>query len=534
MYKVFIVDDDYTVRQDLGYLLAGNGKYRVVGEAENGEVALERIAEAKPDIVLLDIEMPVMDGLTAIPRILQSNADYKIVVLSCHDDYDNVRFAMRIGAAEYLLKQRLEEDTLFKALDQMADLIEVDRRKALEQRMKLRYERIVQPAAMNSLVTDMIQGHVRDRQLIRMRVNALHGDFVMDKAVVCCLRMEELRQTSFDSSQWKEDQFVFALENMIGEMAETAGHTLYGKLNKQIHYLIVGFREDSSYLHINNFIYELSKGISTALRRYLKLEITIGVSPIFDGATTFVAAAEQACLAAEYSFYMGNGAIIHHYETEKYRGELEESLRQTYIHRLMSSLQEEESFIERTAREIANEIKVGFLRVEAVKSFHMELLAALRGRYNGSAGVVESLQAEWPRMNMEDYGDALSRMLGRVRGQSPRRAGAPVYRGEIVKALEFLDKHYKDISSLDEVAAHVHLNKSYFSQLFKKETNETFTNYLTRLRMEKAKEMLADSDIKIYEIAQRVGMDNYRYFCKVFKEVTDLTPMEFRKQRFHM
>lgn len=532
MYKVFIVDDDYTVRMDLGYLLGRSGKYKVVGEAENGEVALERIRIAQPDIILLDIEMPVMDGLAAIPLLFQSEADYKIVVLSCHDDYDNVRLAMRLGASEYLLKQRLEEDILFKTLDQMAVLLDEERSMAMEHRRRQRFERLVHPAAMTSLVNDLIQGHLTDKQLIRLRIQAIRGDFSMEKTVVICLRIEDLHQEEFQASVWREDQFVFALENIIGEIVEKTGHTLYGKLNKQTHYLISGFSDDSSYFHVNNFIYGLAKEISSSLRQYLKLVVTVGVSQISTGADAIADVARQAYSATEHTFYKGNAAIIHNNETEKYRGELDVAVRRTYIARLLGCLQNESESAERVAFEIADEIKLGLIRAESVKMFHQELLAAIHERVKGQETRTEPLNAEWPRMSMDNYGTALAGIINHVRKQLAGSATPPAYRSEIVKALEFLDRNYGSVSSLNEVAAQVHLNKSYFSQLFKKEMNESFTDYLTRLRIDKAKNLLSDNDMKIYEVALRVGIPNYRYFCKVFKEVTDLTPMEFRKQLY--
>lgn len=105
MIKILLVDDDFLVRTFLSRLTNWNAHgYSVVGAAQDGEQALEMTQEYQPDIIITDISMPVMDGITLIRRLKKENNPAKIVVLSCHDDFEYVREAMKLGADEYVLK----------------------------------------------------------------------------------------------------------------------------------------------------------------------------------------------------------------------------------------------------------------------------------------------------------------------------------------------------------------------------------------------------------------------------------------------
>lgn len=120
MIKILLVDDDFLVRTFLSRLTNWNAHgYSVVGAAQDGEQALEMTQEYQPDIIITDISMPVMDGITLIRRLKKENNPAKIVVLSCHDDFEYVREAMKLGADEYVLKNLLTEQSMLKLLGEL-------------------------------------------------------------------------------------------------------------------------------------------------------------------------------------------------------------------------------------------------------------------------------------------------------------------------------------------------------------------------------------------------------------------------------
>ena len=104
---------------------------------------------------------------------------------------------------------------------------------------------------------------------------------------------------------------------------------------------------------------------------------------------------------------------------------------------------------------------------------------------------------------------------------------------KIEEILRYVQQRYNTDISLDEISDQVALNKSYVSYLFKKKTNSTLIEYVIKLRIEKAQELLRDTNLKIYEIAHMVGYSDFKYFNRVFKKITSITPTEYRNYSKH-
>jgi two-component system response regulator YesN len=109
-----------------------------------------------------------------------------------------------------------------------------------------------------------------------------------------------------------------------------------------------------------------------------------------------------------------------------------------------------------------------------------------------------------------------------------------IYSTDISNAIKYIHQHFTDNVTLNDVANNINMSPSYFSNLFKKETNVNFVEYLNTFRVEKAKRMLQNTDLKAYEIAEKVGFSENTYFCKVFKKITGMSPNEFRKNNAQM
>ena len=133
MIRTVIVDDDFLVRSYLKQLKAWErADYRIVADARDGEEALKAVEELVPEVVVTDISMPLMDGIELIRRIRESNHSVYIIVLSCHDDFEYVKEAMKLGADEYVLKNSLNEDSLYEMLIRTAGQIQDKKEKFQE------------------------------------------------------------------------------------------------------------------------------------------------------------------------------------------------------------------------------------------------------------------------------------------------------------------------------------------------------------------------------------------------------------------
>ena len=185
MYRTLVADDDFLVRSYLKTLDSwGKAGYEIVNDAEDGEEAYNFLRKEKVDVLVTDLSMPVMDGIELIRRIREENREIYIIVLSCHDDFEYVKEAMRLGADEYVLKNSMDEDSLYETLEKSARLIEKRRRKSQEQaqtRKLIRLKPCAEILFFNGLISGTLKGQAREEKRVEAGIT---GKF-FNSAVIC-------------------------------------------------------------------------------------------------------------------------------------------------------------------------------------------------------------------------------------------------------------------------------------------------------------------------------------------------------------
>lgn len=137
MTSVVLIEDDQNVRNYIKSILRKDDEFRVVGEAWDGKRGLDLVFELKPDLIILDMEMPTMDGVEVLQELEKRKASFQILVLSCHDEYEYVRPALKLGASDYLIKHRIDEETLLCTIYQLNDrLLQEEKKITLTQNIK--------------------------------------------------------------------------------------------------------------------------------------------------------------------------------------------------------------------------------------------------------------------------------------------------------------------------------------------------------------------------------------------------------------
>ena len=171
MYRTLVADDDFLVRSYLKTLDSWEkAGYEIVDDAEDGEEAYGFLQKEKIDVLVTDLTMPVMDGIELIRKIREENRDIYIIVLSCHDDFEYVKEAMRLGADEYVLKNSLDEDSLYDTLEKSARLIENRRKKSQEQAQARKLIHLGSHALkyyfFNGLISGMLKNQAREEKRV--------------------------------------------------------------------------------------------------------------------------------------------------------------------------------------------------------------------------------------------------------------------------------------------------------------------------------------------------------------------------------
>ncbi|KIL40575.1 hypothetical protein SD70_12560 [Gordoniibacillus kamchatkensis] len=527
MYSLLIVDDEKWVRQGLRSTIDWEAEQiEVLGEAQDGEEALELIRERPPDIIITDIKMPHMDGLALIEEVKNSNLPSKIIIVSGYSDFSSAQKAIRYGAADYVLKP-IEETQVLSVVRRCVEQIN---REQQHRRDLVRLSECIReslPLARQRYVEMLLTYDSASFPNWRSMWNRL--DIRLDPERLRVMGVKVLDWgTSADDAKGQL-LLRYALGNMAEEFGAAIGKTMTCPLDRQedadLAILQSPFADDDGETKRS------MEALIEASRRYLGIRINIGISRIRD-ATKLHASFQEAVYAGAYAFYDGYGQA---YEaarlvkaplasTQPYKGP-NNGWDSRFAHAVKLG---KEDAIAELIQELARH-----LQASRQSCAPYELRKGLQALLQNVAGKLEANQAEssnrkklsFPYCTLSELEDVLWTAVR----QFQQTGGIPGNRKRFIEqALSYLAEHYAEDISMNLVAKQQYLNPSYFSKIFHEETGETFSKYVIRLRMEKAKQLLKDSSLKIYEVAQQVGYHDFRHFIKLFKDYEGLTPAQYR------
>ena len=220
MYRTLVADDDFLVRSYLKTLDSWEkAGYEIVDDAEDGEEAYTFLQKEKIDVLVTDLSMPVMDGIELIRKLREENREIYIIVLSCHDDFEYVKEAMRLGADEYVLKNSLDEDSLYETLEKSARLIEKRRRKSQEQAQTRKLVRLGSHALkyyfFNGLISGTLKGQAREEK--RVEAGIMGGFF---NSAVICMFMEKWAEKERQWAPLEIEQYSHHFRHRLLEKTE--------------------------------------------------------------------------------------------------------------------------------------------------------------------------------------------------------------------------------------------------------------------------------------------------------------------------
>lgn len=540
MWKIGIVDDDRAVLQGIRKAIPWdelNAEW--AGEALNGEEGLEMIASASPDIVITDLYMPVMNGLDMIEH-LRKNAGYtgKVIILSGYSDFEYARQALRLDVSDYLSKP-VSLPTLKSVLHQaISDLEEREelRSKQDELLQKLHlYEPFVEKewvksAAAGTLLQSGLQSEIPEPY----RYWSDH-----DHTVIGIELVYDQRAAKLSLPDWS--LLRFAISNMACEITQAAfpcfDHT---DLHTNRSVVIIHHDRTEPAERVRQRLEQLGVRLIDCVRNYLKLKIRIGIGERKSSIRDIGISTEEAFRAIDVTsrpavpehelyFYSaqepGNAEAKSPVRPVKLYLELAGAIRtsqenqaQTIIRDYMKRLEQEGGITKPYVGMLAGEL----WGIIAFAFYETGTIVDDIFPYDGITREMAKLQrpselAEW-----------LITKIGLVFG-SREWGGNGKHRQAVDFMIEYIHEHYAEDLTLGGLADKVYISRNYLSMIFKNMTGETFNNYLTRVRVEKARELLMEKNALVYEVAEKVGYKNVPYFSTVFKKFTGMNPTELVK-----
>lgn len=524
MYRTLLVDDDFLVRSYLKTLHSWErAGYEVVKDVRDGEEALRVLEEEKIDVVITDISMPLMDGIELIRHIREEKEDIYIMVLSCHDDFEYVKEAMRLGADEYILKNTLDEDTLFDFLEKARHQIEGRLEKSSRKEQTRKLIRMGSHTLKYHFFNGILSGNLSGKEREEKREEAgIRGHF-QNSAVISMFMHDWNRQNQVWSpleaeqySQGFRHGLTAEMEKLLQEDSDYAENIYLGAG------IFCCFLDMSS-MRRSSVMRQRLTNVASACFRYCRKEpydFGIGVSNICIGEDGIRQAYQQAREMMKLSFY--DSSDILYYDCTRETGtvlppEAEDLYERIDIIKKGRKQEELAQLLNQVFNACERSHTDGKLAVQWLRRLDKKAGLERPGEFYSGIHRIEDLREIAKRYGNELFADKKMEIPSGVSGA-------------VRSCLEFLHGNYKKPISLQDAADAAGVNAAYLSYLFKQEMQIGFSNYLQECRMECAKELLRTTNYKIKDVASEAGFNDYHYFSKTFKKLNDCGPADYRKE----
>lgn len=534
--KVFLVEDEMVIRRGIKNSIDWEKEgYIFCGEASDGELAYPMIIKEKPDILITDIRMPFMDGLELCKLVKKELPNIKILILSGYDEFDYAKEAIRLGVTEYLLKP-ISSGKLLEALNGVSESI---RREKEDKDLVRKY------------MEEMRENTEHEKQKFFEQMIA--GNLSMADA----LETGKKYEMNLSAGMYNLLLFRFTLGEENRKSGELLGEAEYAieKLTERLEYVFEFQRgvEGWAFLlmadneeQMSERVKELSKDLEEIMKNYSTIAYFGGIGQPVARLRELEESFREAERALAARFTMELNRII---SVEDIRmaqnvdtlddieitsfGEIEKT--RTMSEKFLNNGAEDEidEFVDVYINELPEEnLKSVLMRQYIIMDAYIVMMSFCE-KIEGIEGEMQAQSEELKNsmktiQTLEEIKNYIRMLLKKIIGVRDTISGRR-YSDIIEIAKDQIRKTYmSDEISLNTIAAEVGMSPSYFSSIFSKEMGKTFVEYLTEIRMDRAKELLMCSSMKTSEIGYEVGYKDPHYFSYIFKKTQNCTPKEFR------
>lgn len=545
MLKIFLAEDEVVVRETIKRMIPWEELgFELVGEAADGEMALPLLIRQQPDLLITDIKMPFMDGLTLARLAKKEIPGLKVVILSGYDDFNYAKQAIGIGVEDYLLKP-ITKNALIERLSEIRSRYEHEK---TQKEYYEKFQREMQAYEKNSSrdFFEALVGGSMDMMEVYKRAEKLGLDIVAEAYNVLIFTMncdEDFSGQRDEYSSW-EAESPELLENFF------AGHSSAMLFRSNIFsygVLLKGQRET---------IEENTRACVDEIRKILsrqdgRREWFLAVGQSVDRLSQIQKSYHTASRAFSQRYlYDENILYYDEMETMEHPGGQAETEDNAYLQKvdvnalnpailqkfLSNGLQEEtENFVKDYFYAIGQEPMESLVfRNYVILNVRFSVISFIKGlgcdTNEMESADTEEVLAESGK-NMESAIAYAKKMISQAIEIRDQNSGNK-NRSILKTAVDFIDSHYMDEEiSLNTVANVANVSSNHFSALFSQNMGQTFIEYLTTLRMNKAKELLRCTGMRSSEIAGEIGYKDAHYFSYLFKKTQGMTPSDYRKAR---
>lgn len=537
MYKILLVDDEILVRDAIRENIDwGKLDCELIGDCENGKQAVEFVKTHEVDIVLTDILMPYMDGMELSHFLHDNYPDILIVIFSGFGEFEYAKKAIQYNVSEYMLKPVTAME-LTKVIENMKE--KLDSRKKEQRKMESltqvsqdyhKNANVIRSKALDCLVKCTRDVQVSLDELERMGITFQAASYRV--AVFDIDTYSDMYQMDMDKQQ-ESALMAFVLFNVGDEIVvqEKAG-VVYQEGNNRVCIIFAGNRTKEFSESIHRICHEIQEKV----KEVIGLETSIGIGNWVRSPHELIYSYRLAAKAIDYRYLLG-GNLLFDMEEKKTDNSI---FLINDLEILTESIKSgDRRLMEKTLGQIETEIKSALVEKSYACIYLQQVIRAIGNTCQSLSEEPEKIIAQREALLkavteqrmfsqaaalVEKYAQEVFDALQELNSSNGQRQG--------MLAMDYIQKNYMDpCLSLNSICSYLNISTSYFSTIFKEMTGETFIEVLTRVRMEKAKELLENTTMKNYEIAEKVGFSDPHYFGISFKKITGKTPTEYAREK---
>lgn len=531
MYKIMLADDEGIVIDSLKFIIEKEFPGDCVVEyAKTGRSVIELAEGFRPDIAVMDIQMPGINGIDAMREIREANAHTVFIIMSAYDKFDYAKEAINLGVLEYLNKP-VEREKIVQVLRRAMGMIDRDREKRSQDLLIREKMETVIPIIENGLIQNLLYHEHFEEDIDNFRnLLGIREEYAYMAALVCGESQEGNHMTNAVGASIR-------VQDAYREIREVTDEYLPGIMGSVMaNKIAVLIPCGRSRLEYNERIQVIEKARELARKLKARTDIAFrvgigSVKAIYEVAESYNEALHALVQTTSKVAHVDDAPVGCLYE-ENYPVDIEKMLFELTEKGDVKGVKAEAirffDWMEENYAAYLTDIKL--------KALEFVLWAEHISYESGSRVYHFRSRSDYlpTLLELKDLDEVrtwfVHKMENACRDITLKKEPQSV--SVVEKARQYIDKNFtnKDIS-LDEVSRAVDISPYYFSKIFKEETGRNFIEYITEIRMDRAKELLAGSDMSMKEICAAAGYSDPNYFSRIFKKHTGVTPTEYKEKK---
>lgn len=541
MLKIMIVDDEFYFREAIKVSLSWNELgFEICSEAKNGRDALEKMEVFKPDIMIVDINMPIMDGLEFVQRIRETKNDTKIIILTGHSEFNYAKQAVHLGVFNYLLKP-VDEGELKKTLLELKNIIDKEVKIKMEMdRLKLQVRDSI-PLLKDKFLNELLRGNLtkKDSGTIKrmeyLKVNS-YSDYYL------AVTIEVDTDENFDWNDEDKQLWKFAVSNIADEILSELFVFDRCYDNDDRICIIIGINENEDReAFLSSLGYKL-EWIRAIVAKHMEFSITIGVGEIRNDLFDIAESYKESIVALKNKVTLGKNKVILYSSVAESGIKINLFTVEQRSQLLMSMRIANEEEVDMCITRIFDRMRCENIHYELLFVVCVELISACFEFIievgvsledilpDEQFGIIERLQLKNSINEMEEWVKEIYRhTLEAIKKNKSSKASKII---EEVK--NYISDNYQNYElNIDEIARNIFINYAHLCFIFKRDTGVTINEYLTEFRISKAKDLFDSGNTLILDVASKVGYADANYFGKCFKKFYGIPPRKYIENISH-